>query len=203
LQEQGCHNINFVTPEHVVPQIVEALPHAIEMGLRLPLVYNTSGYDNLESLKIMDGLVDVYMPDFKLWDEDKSRDYLAASNYPQIARQTIAEMHRQVGELKVDEDGLALRGVLVRHLVMPGRLEDARQIVGWLAGLSKDTYLNLMDQYHPAWKVKTNPRFAEINRRVMNAEMKQAQQLACAAGLWRLDDRWREVSPWRALLARE
>lgn len=143
LQDQGCHNINFVTPEHVVPQIVEALPHAIEMGLRLPLVYNTSAYDSLESLKVMEGLVDVYMPDFKLWDEDKCRDYLAASNYPQIARQTITEMHRQVGELKVDEDGLALRGVLVRHLVMPGRLEDTRQIVGWLAQLSRDTYLIL------------------------------------------------------------
>jgi putative pyruvate formate lyase activating enzyme len=194
LQERGCHNINLVTPEHVVPQIVEALPHAIQRGLRLPLVYNTSAYDSLESLKIMDGLVDVYMPDFKLWDEDKSRDYLAASNYPQIARQSIAEMHRQVGELKVDEDGLALRGVLVRHLVMPGRLEDTRQIVGWLSGLSKDTYLNLMDQYYPAWKAKTNSRFAEINRRVTGREMTQSQELAQAAGLWRLDDRWREVA---------
>jgi putative pyruvate formate lyase activating enzyme len=196
LQEQGCHNINFVTPEHVVPQIVEALPHAIERGLRLPLVYNTSAYDSLGSLKLMDGLVDIYMPDFKLWDEDISRDYLAASNYPQMARQTIAEMQRQVGELKVDEDGLALRGVLVRHLVMPGRLEDTRQIVAWLAGLSKDTYLNLMDQYSPAWKAKTNPRFAAINRRVTRPEMMEAQELARAAGLWRLDDRWRQVLSW-------
>src|SRR6516162_5571967 len=178
LQKRGCHNINFVTPEHFAPQIIEALPHAIEMGLRLPLVYNTSSYDSLESLKVMDGLVDIYMPDFKLWDEDKSRDYLAASNYPQIARQIIMEMHRQVGELKVDEDGLALRGVLVRHLVMPGRLNDTRQIVGWLAGLSKDTYLNLMDQYSPAWKAKTNPRFTEINRRVTLPEMTQSLELA-------------------------
>lgn len=200
LQEQGCHNINFVTPEHVVPQIVEALPHAIEMGLRLPLVYNTSAFDSPESLKVMDGLVDVYMPDFKLWDEDKSRDYLAASNYPQVARQTIAEMRRQVGELMVDEDGLALHGVLVRHLMMPGRLEDTRQIVGWLAGLSQDTYLNLMDQYYPAWKAKTNPRFAEINRRVTRPEMQQAEELARAAGLWRLDDRWRVVAPRDSLL---
>ncbi len=191
LQERGCHNINFVTPEHVVPQIVEALPHAVEMGLRLPLIYNTSAYDSLESLKVMEGLVDVYMPDFKLWDREKSRDYLAASNYPEIARQTIAEMHRQVGELKMAEDGLALRGVLVRHLVMPGRLDDTRQIVGWLAGLSRDTYLNLMDQYYPAWKAKTNPRFDEINRRVTHPEMNQARELARAAGLWRLDDRWR------------
>jgi putative pyruvate formate lyase activating enzyme len=203
LQQQGCHNINFVTPEHVVPQIVEALPHAIGMGLCLPLVYNTSGYDSLESLKVMEGLVDVYMPDFKLWDEESSRNYLAASNYPQVARQTIAEMHRQVGELKVDEDGLAQRGVLVRHLVMPGRLQDTRQIVGWLAELSKDTYLNLMDQYYPAWKAKTNPRFAEINRRVTQPEMAQAEELARAAGLWRLDDRWRETSSWQALLTRQ
>jgi putative pyruvate formate lyase activating enzyme len=195
LQEIGCHNINFVTPEHVVPQIVEALPHAIKMGLRLPLVYNTSSYDSLDSLRVMDGLVDVYMPDFKLWDEDASRQYLSATNYPAVAREVIAEMQRQVGELKVDEDGLALRGVMVRHLVMPGRLEDTRQIVAWLADLSRDTYLNLMDQYYPAWKAKTNPRFADINRRVTTPEMTQAFDLARAAGLWRLDDRWRHVRP--------
>src|SRR5207249_1191895 len=106
-------NINFVTPEHVVPQIVEALPHAIDLGLRLPLVYNTSAYDSLDSLRVMEGLVDLYMPDFKLWDQEGSREYLAASNYPQTAREAIAEMHRQVGDLQVDEDGLALRGVLV------------------------------------------------------------------------------------------
>jgi putative pyruvate formate lyase activating enzyme len=201
LQEMGCHNINFVTPEHVVPQIVEALPHAIALGLHLPLVYNTSSYDSLESLQVMDGLVDIYMPDFKLWDEEASRQYLAATNYPEVARTVIREMHRQVGELKVDEDGLALRGVLVRHLIMPGRLEDTRQIVGWLAELSRDTYVNLMDQYYPAWKAKTNPRFAAINRRVNRPEVEQAFQLARAAGLWRLDDRWREVSPPGFLLA--
>ena len=201
LQEQGCHNINFVTPEHVAPQIVEALPHAIRLGLCLPLVYNTSSYDSLEGLRVLDGLVDIYMPDFKLWDEEASRQYLAAVNYPQVAREVIREMHRQVGELKVDEDGLALRGVLVRHLVMPGRLGDTREIVGWLAGLSRDTYLNLMDQYYPAWKAKTNPRFADINRRVTRPEMVQAVQLAHGAGLWRLDERWREVSRLDSLQA--
>jgi putative pyruvate formate lyase activating enzyme len=199
LQKRGCHNINFVTPEHVVPQIVEALPQAIEMGLRLPLVYNTSSYDSLDSLRVMDGLVDLYMPDFKLWDEDASRQYLAAVSYPRVAREVIREMHRQVGELKADEDGLALRGVLVRHLVMPGRLGDTREIVGWLAALSGDTYLNLMDQYDPAWKARTNPHFADINRRVTLPEMAQGFDLARAAGLWRLDDRWREVSPWESL----
>jgi putative pyruvate formate lyase activating enzyme len=195
LQEAGCHNINFVTPEHVAPQIVEALPLAIELGLRLPLVYNTSSYDSLNSLKVMDGLVDIYMPDFKLWSEEKSREYLAATNYPQVAREVIREMHRQVGELKVDEDGLALRGVLVRHLLMPGQLQETRQIIEWLAELSRDTYVNLMDQYYPAWKAKTNPRFEEINRRVTTAEMQQAEQMARRAGLWRLDDRWRWVAP--------
>jgi len=194
VQDQGCHNINFVTPEHVAPQIVEALPHAIRMGLRLPLVYNTSAYDSLESLRVLDGLVDVYMPDFKLWDGGASRLYLSAVNYPEVAREVIAEMHRQVGDLKADEDGLALRGVLVRHLVMPGRLSDTREIIDWLAARWRDTYLNLMDQYYPAWKAKTNPRFADINRRVTRPEMTQAIAMAHAAGLWRLDDRWREVS---------
>jgi putative pyruvate formate lyase activating enzyme len=199
LQERGCHNINFVTPEHVVPQIVEALPHAIGLGLRLPLVYNTSAYDSPESLRVLDGLVDVYMPDFKLWDEEASREYLAAVNYPQVARETITEMHRQVGNLQVDEDGLALRGVLVRHLVMPGRLGDTGAIAGWLASLSRDTYLNVMDQYHPAWKAQSSPRFAAINRRVSAAEMDQAVRLARGVGLWRLDERWRAASLWGSL----
>ncbi len=194
LQDAGCHNINFVTPEHVVPQIVEALPLAIDMGLRLPLVYNTSSYDSQECLRVMEDLVDIYMPDFKLWDEEMSRQYLAATNYPAVARQVIGEMHRQVGELKVDEQGLALRGVLIRHLVMPGRLEDTRNIVRWTAELSRDSYLNLMDQYYPAWKAKTNSRFAEINRRVTRPEMAQAETMAREAGLWRLDSRWREMN---------
>jgi len=196
LQDAGCHNINFVTPEHVVPQIVEALSLAINMGLRLPLVYNTSSYDSMESLLVMEGLVDVFMPDFKLWDEEASRQYLAATNYPTVARQVISEMHRQVGELKVDEEGLALRGVLIRHLVMPGLLEDTRQIVRWTAELSQDSYLNLMDQYYPAWKAKTNPRFEEINRRVTRPEMAEAENIAREARLWRLDSRWRRMNSW-------
>ncbi|MCS6964830.1 MAG: radical SAM protein [Thermoflexus sp.] len=195
LQEMGCHNINFVTPEHVVPQIVEALPYAIEMGLRIPLVYNTSAYDSMESLRVMEGLVDIYMPDFKLWTPERSRKYLLASNYPEVARQAIAEMHRQVGELKVDEEGLAVRGVLVRHLVMPGLLDETREIMRWLAGLSRDTYVNIMDQYHPAWKAKTDPRHAEINRRVFRQEMEEAYRMAREAGLWRFDIRWRMVVP--------
>src|SRR5262245_48132890 len=150
LQARGCHNINFVTPEHVVPQILEALPDAIDRGLRLPIVYNTSGYDSLHSIALMEGVVDIYMPDFKLWDRERSRRYLLAPDYPDAARRAIAAMHAQVGDLRVDEDGLAVRGLIIRHLVMPGMLEDTRAIMGWLGGLSRDAYVNVMDQYHPA-----------------------------------------------------
>jgi putative pyruvate formate lyase activating enzyme len=194
LQRIGCHNINFVTPEHVVPQILEALPIAIERGLRLPLVYNTSAYDSLESIQWMDGIVDIYMPDFKLWDSEHCRKYLVASNYAEAARNVIAAMHAQVGELKVDEEGLALRGVLVRHLVMPGLLDDTREIVQWIAGnLSRETYVNVMDQYYPAHKAKTEARFVDINRGITADEFCGALELARAAGLWRFDTRWRDV----------
>jgi len=191
LQELGCHNINFVTPEHVVPQILEALPHAIEGGLRLPLVYNTSSYDSLHSIRLLDGVVDVYMPDFKLWGREHARKYLLAPDYPEVARQVIRAMHEQVGVLKVNEDGLARRGVLVRHLVMPELLEDTRQILRWLAELSPDTYLNVMDQYRPAWKARTEPKYAEINRPITRREYQQALAYAREVGLWRLDSRWR------------
>ena len=196
LQQIGCHNVNFVTPEHVVPQILEALVIAIERGLRLPLVYNTSAYDSLESIQWMDGIVDIYMPDFKLWDTEHCRKYLVASDYADAARNVIAAMHAQVGELKVDEDGLALRGVLVRHLVMPGLLGDTREIMRWIAdNLSSDTYDNVMDQYYPTYKAETEPRFAEINRGISADEFCGALELARAAGLWRFDTRWRRVIP--------
>jgi putative pyruvate formate lyase activating enzyme len=196
LQASGCHNINFVTPEHVVPQILEALVIAAEHGLRLPLVYNTSAYDSLESIRLMEGVVDIYMPDFKLWDAEHCRTYLVASDYADAARQVIAEMHAQVGELKVDEEGLALRGVLVRHLVMPHLLDDTREIMRWLATeLSRDTYVNVMDQYYPAYKAETEPRFAQINRHLRDAEFEEAIEHARRAGLWRLDKRWCNVIP--------
>jgi putative pyruvate formate lyase activating enzyme len=190
LQEAGCHNINFVTPEHVVPQILEALPEAIEGGLRLPLVYNTGAYDSLESMRLLDGVVDIYMPDFKLWEPEHCARYLRARDYAEAARAAIKAMHQQVRVLRVDEDGLALRGVLVRHLVMPGLLEDTRAILQWLATeLSPDTYLNLMDQYRPAHRAETDPQFAGINRRPSRTEFNEAVGLASAAGLWRLDAR--------------
>ena len=196
LQDTGCHNVNFVTPEHVVPQILEALVIAVERGLHLPLVYNTSAYDSIESIQWMDGVVDIYMPDFKLWDAEHCRKYLVASNYAEAARKVIAAMHAQVGELIVDENGLALRGVLVRHLVMPGLLGDTRQIMHWIAQtMSPDTYVNMMDQYYPAHKAETEPRFTEINRGITADEFCGALQLARNAGLWRFDSRWRHVIP--------
>jgi putative pyruvate formate lyase activating enzyme len=190
LQRQGCHNINFVTPEHVVPQILEALVIAIHSGLHLPIVYNTSAYDSLESIQLLDGIVDIYMPDFKLWDPRHSLKYLLARDYPAIARQVIKSMDTQVGALKADEEGIALRGVLVRHLIMPGLAEDTRQIMRFLAKeISKDTYINVMDQYHSAWKAKSQEKFSEINRPITHQELQQARNFAREAGLWRFDSR--------------
>ena len=189
LQAMGCHNLNFVTPEHVVPQILEALPPAVESGLRLPLVYNTSAYDSLDSMQLMDGIVDIYMPDFKFWDEERSLRYLKARDYPAAARRAILEMHRQVGELKLDEHGLAKRGVLLRHLVMPGEIAGTEAIMRFVAEqVSPDSYVNVMGQYYPAGKVDQN-KYSEINRRISEPELKLAVQTARRAGLWRLDER--------------
>ena len=186
LQKRGCHNINFVTPEHVVPQILEALPLAVQMGLRLPLVYNTGAYDSMESLRLLDGVVDIYMPDFKYWDPDRSEKYLKARDYPEVARGVLREMHRQVGDLVFDETGLARRGLLVRHLLMPGAGEDLTAIMRFLSDLSPDTYVNLMDQYRPAGRV-SDARYAEINRRVNGEELENAYAVARASGLHRFD----------------
>ena len=165
LQAEGCHNINFVTPEHVVPQILEAMPAAVEGGLRLPLVYNTSGYDALRSLRLLDGVIDIYMPDFKMWDPALSLKYLKAKDYPEAARRAIREVHRQVGDLAFDEDGLARRGLLVRHLVMPGGIASSREVLRFLAEeISPRTYVNVMGQYFPAGKVGRNRKYDDINR---------------------------------------
>ena len=194
LQEMGCHNINFVTPEHVVPQLLEALPLAVARGLRLPIVYNTSAYDSLDSLHLMEGIVDIYMPDFKFWDDRLSLRFLKAKDYPEAARQAVREMQRQVGPLKMDENGMAKRGLLVRHLVMPGQIAGTESIMHFLAEeVSPDTYVNIMDQYYPAGKVSAE-KYAEINRRTTSQEYKQGVELARAAGLWRFDERrprWR------------
>jgi putative pyruvate formate lyase activating enzyme len=133
------------------------------------------------------------MPDFKLWGARQSRRYLRAPDYPEVARRTVAEMHSQVGDLKVDREGFALRGVLVRHLVMPGMAEDTREVLSWLASVSQDTYVNILDQYRPAWKANTDPSYAAIKRRVLLEEMAEAYAAGEAAGLWRFDTRWRRV----------
>jgi putative pyruvate formate lyase activating enzyme len=189
LQHLGCHNINLVTPEHVVAQVLESIAEAVPLGLRLPIVYNTSAYDALESLALMDGTVDIYMPDFKYWSVERSRIYMKADDYPAAARTAIKEMHRQVGPLLVDADGLAKRGLIIRHLVMPGSLDETRAILQWIATeLGPDTYVNLMDQYYPAGKVSP-ASYAEINRRLTSAEFWEAQQMASEFGLRRLDER--------------
>ena len=189
LQERGCHNINFVTPEHVVAQVLEAVAEAVPLGLRLPIVYNTSAYDALESLALMDGVVDIYMPDFKYWSAERSRTYMKAEDYPDAARAAIREMHRQVGPLMVDANGLAKRGLIVRHLLMPGCLDDTREILHWIAEeLGPDTYVNLMDQYHPAGKVSATT-YAAIARRLTRAEFAGAMKIAHELGLRRLDER--------------
>jgi putative pyruvate formate lyase activating enzyme len=188
LQRRGCHNINFVTPEHVVPQVIEAVVIAIEQGLDIPLVYNTSGYDSLESLALLDGMVDIYMPDLKYWSPDPSRTYLKAEDYPPAALAAVKAMHEQVGFLAIDASGLATRGVLIRHLVMPGGLDETRALLEWIAReLGPDTYVNLMDQYHPAGKV-SGTRYPEINRRITAVEFRAALQIASDLGL-RLDSR--------------
>ena len=187
LQRQGCHNINFVTPSHVVPQILAALPKAIEKGLTVPLVYNSSGYDSLETLKLLEGIVDIYMPDFKFWDKDLAKRYAKAPDYPEVAQKAILEMYRQVGDLVMDDEGVAVKGLLVRHLVMPGSLEETRGILRFLAReVSVDTYVNVMDQYRPCGEACHCP---PIDRTLTGDEYQQALKLARDAGLQRLDEK--------------
>jgi putative pyruvate formate lyase activating enzyme len=189
LQAQGVHNINLVTPEHVVPQVLEALVIAVEEGLRLPIVYNTSAYDSMESLRLLDGIVDIYMPDFKFWSPHLAQRYVKAKDYPEVARRVILEMHRQVGDLVIDEDGLARRGLLLRHLVMPGFLEETKAILRFVAEeISRNTYVNLMDQYYPAGRVDAQ-HYPELNRRLTRSEYAEAVAYAQELGLTRLDRR--------------
>jgi len=190
LQARGCHNVNLVTPEHVAPQVVEAIALAVPRGLRLPIVYNTGGYDGLSSLRLMEGLVDIYMPDFKFWEPATARRLAGAADYPAQARAALSEMHRQVGVLRLGPDGLARRGVLVRHLVLPGRSAESAGIFAWLAAaLSPDTYLNVMAQYRPDHRVPGADRFRDIDRRPLPEEMSAAYEAARAAGLWRFAER--------------
>jgi putative pyruvate formate lyase activating enzyme len=180
-----------------VPQVLEAIAEAIPRGLKLPIVYNTSAYDSVESLRLLDGIVDIYMPDFKFWEDETAKRLAKAKDYPERAREAIREMHRQVGVLHFGPDGLARRGVLVRHLVMPGQSGEAEAIFRWLAEeLSPETYVNIMGQYRPEYEVGQIARdgvaakYTEIDRRPGWEELERAYEAARRAGLWRFDERW-------------
>lgn len=185
LQAHRCHNINLVSPSHIVPQILEALALAVEGGLRTPLVYNTGGYDALETIKLLDGIIDIYMPDMKFANGGNAKKYSRAKDYPPVNRAAVLEMYRQVGDLKMDEDGIATRGLLVRHLVLPRNLAGTNKIVQFLAtDISLNTYLNLMAQYRPAYNASSYP---ELNRRITAKEYDAAVKIATEAGLRNLD----------------
>ena len=185
LQAAGCHNINLVTPTHQVPMILEALEIAAEDGLRIPVVYNTGGYDSVETLRILDGIIDIYMPDFKYSDPDAAARYSAAPDYPEVAKAAIREMHRQVGDLVINDEGIAERGLLVRHLVMPEGIAGTEEVVRFIAEeISTNTYINIMDQYHPCYKAFDHP---PLDRRITPEEYRGAIQAAIRAGLKRID----------------
>jgi putative pyruvate formate lyase activating enzyme len=187
LQGQGCHNINFVSPTHVIPQILEALLMAAQEGLRVPLVHNTGGYDSLEALRLLDGIVDIYMPDMKYAADEPGRKYSKVKEYPRVNREAVKEMHRQVGELATDDQEIALRGLLVRHLVLPIGIAGTAETVKFLADeISPQTYVNVMSQYRPAYRAREYP---ELSRPPSSAELEEAVTLAREAGLSRLDER--------------
>jgi len=187
LQDIGCHNINFVTPSHVVPQILSALEIAVNNGLQVPLVYNTSGYDTVETLTLLDGIVDIYMPDFKFWEPEISRQLCDAPDYPERARMAVREMYRQVGDLHINGLGIAERGLLVRHLVMPHKLAGTGEIMRFIASeISVNTYVNIMPQYRPCGKAFT---IEKIARSITGEEYSEALDIARKEGVTRLDDR--------------
>jgi putative pyruvate formate lyase activating enzyme len=195
LQSQGCHNINFVSPSHVVPQILAGLLISAQAGLHLPLVYNTGGFDSLKTLALLDGVVDIYMPDMKYADPKVARRYSGISDYPVVNWAAVKEMHRQVGDLKTDSQGVAQRGLLVRHLVLPGGLAGTPEVVSFLRDeVSPNTYINVMQQYRPCYRAHEHP---SLDRRITNQEYAEAVRLAQGAGL-RLDERQaRLVWLWR------
>jgi len=193
LQKQGCHNINFVSPSHVVAQIIAAVEIAGRQGLRLPLAYNTGGYDSLEALQLLDGIIDIYMPDIKYGDSAKAHQFSHVRNYVEVSREAVKEMHRQVGDLVLDEDGVAQRGLLVRHLVLPENVSGTDRVLGFLAEeISPGTYLNLMDQYRPCYRASENP---PLDRPIVETEFSQALDWAKHLGLQRLDHRHSRCRP--------
>jgi len=187
LQAESCHNVNFVSPSHVVAQILAGVLIAAEAGLRLPLVYNTGGYDSMAALRLLDGVFDMYMPDMKYANEVVGRRYSKVKDYPTVNQAAVKEMHRQVGDLVLDDRGVALRGLLVRHLVLPNGLAGTTEIARFLAEeVSRDTYINVMDQYRPCYRANEYPA---LDRRITQAEHEEAVAAVRAVGLWRLDKR--------------
>ncbi len=184
LQRRSCHNINFVSPTHVVPQILEALEIAVKAGLSVPLVYNSGGYDSLETLNLLDGIVDIYMPDMKYSDEKTAQRFSGVEDYPEINRAAVKEMHRQAGDLQLDDHGVATRGLLVRHLVLPHGFAGTAEVCRFLSQISTNTYLNVMAQYHPCHKAFDVP---ELARPVSGEEFAEAARIARDRGLHRLD----------------
>ncbi len=183
LQEMGCHNINFVTPTHYASQIVASLPKAIEMGLRLPIVYNCSGYESIEVIRLLEGIVDIYMPDVKFMDEKYSNRYSNAPDYPEVIKKVLKEMHRQVGDLTTNSKGIAERGLLIRHLVMPGGVASSESVLKFIAEeISVQSYVNIMDQYRPEYRAH---EYAEISHRISHQEYLDAIQLAKGFRLYR------------------
>jgi putative pyruvate formate lyase activating enzyme len=195
LQRIGCHNINFVTPSHVVPQILAAVFIAAQRGLKIPLVYNTSGYDNVETLQRLEGIVDIYMPDFKFWDSDVAQRTCEAPDYPKVAKAGLLEMHRQVGDLCIDQQsGLALIGLLVRHLVLPSGMAGTAKVMKFIAEkVSKNTYVNIMAQYRPCGKALEIP---ELDIYLSSDEYDHAVRETIDAGITRLDRPKRVFSFW-------
>ena len=184
LQKINCHNINFVTPSHVIPQLLMALAKAAKQGLNIPLVYNCGGYEKIETLELVKNIFDIYMPDFKFWDPQLSEKYLNAPDYPEKVRRAIKWMDNKAGKLKLDEQNIARRGVLIRHLVMPGAVEDSKKILEWIKNeLSENTYVNIMPQYRPAGKISDCP---ELQRSLRTEEYRRVQAYARKIGLNRL-----------------
>jgi putative pyruvate formate lyase activating enzyme len=189
LQDQGCHNINLVSPSHVVAQILAAVNVAAKRGFHLPLVYNTGGYDSPEALALLDGVIDIYMPDIKYGDSPTARKYSKVRNYVEVNQAAVKEMHRQVGDLILDEKGIAQRGLLVRHLVLPGNVAGTEKVLAFIAReISRNTYLNLMDQYRPCYRADEYP---PLDRSITSEEYRAALALADGHGLHRLDQRSR------------
>lgn len=182
LQKIGCHNINLVTPTHFSPQLVKAIKIAAEKGLKLPIVWNCSGYENVDVIKILEGVVDIYMPDIKYSNSESARKYSRAPDYFERCKEAVKEMHRQVGDLKVDERGIAYRGLIIRHLVLPNDLAGSEKILEFIASLSKDNYVNIMDQYMPCWKAI---EFKELSRSITASEYLKIIKIAKKLGLHR------------------